>query len=635
MWTDKGSAELAELKQWVAHQYAILGEHRKLHAQKQSIASLLHELLQLDKTPLAALETRILQDRHEEDYTVRTLIFQSQSGVFIPANLYIPAGLGPFPAILNSHGHWDGGKAGDIVQQTAQRLVRAGYVVLCIDAWGAGERGSQGKEEYHGGNLGASLLGIGTSLLALQLIDNKQAVNLLCSLPFVDENRIGAVGASGGGNQTLWITAYDERIKAAVSVVSVGTFEGYLLQRNCVCELLPKGLSVLEAKDVLSSIGPRFVHVLAASKEDIPAFQPAQMLRAYEEARAEQEANGGIPYVSYKLFDEGHHFSIAMQEEALHFFNEKLGVNEAKTKGAYNRTAPEALRATALLDGSFAPLGTVDYVQHRQDQSLTYLKSKVKLSEDLLLTELHQSLAIDENLDIFEVENTWGQTSGWEQSSLTVKGGRTLHALIKNGNSSLPAQLIVPAGGIASVSEEEMASFVQYEGAVVLMDAFGMRAQQTAHMAVLDDGLPMFHSLSRTLLWLGETLMGRWVSDIRIVVNFLRGKRLAPIRLLANRETAVSALCYQALYRDADALALTELPLSLMPQQAHSSSNPLNMAAPIPGILSWGDVSMLRALIDVPITIKLPIDSAGHALTNKQIDDFADWVSVLRNKIAK
>ncbi|KGE13076.1 alpha/beta hydrolase family protein [Sphingobacterium deserti] len=635
MWIDIGAPELAELKHWVDRKYAQLITQRKWKGKRQSMASLLNDLLLLDEMPLATLETAVLRETDHTDYAIRTLVFQSQNGVFLPANLYIPKGVGPFPAILNSHGHWDGGKAGDIVQQMAQRMVRAGYVVLCIDAWGGGERGSQQKEEYHGGNLGAALFDVGTSLLAVQLLDNKQAINLLCSLPFVDTSRIGAVGASGGGNQTLWITAYDERIKAAVPVVSVGTFEGYLLQRNCVCELLPNGLAVLEAKDLLSRIAPRCVHILSATREDIPAFQPSQMLRAYEEAHAEQVNKFGNSYLSYKLFDEGHDFSVAMQAEALDFFNEKFAWPSEGAADTYSRNERATLNARIPLEVHFTLAGTMDYVQDRHEQMRAYLMSKVELVEDVLLTALHKSLNVDDNLAIDHVEHTVSGRAGWSKIILTTSDEQNLHLLTKEGTPSLPTQLILPAMGMASISEEEMVSFTTYEGTVVLMDVFGVRAQQTVPMAALDEDLPAFHSLARTLMWLGETLVGRWVSEIRLVVDFLREKQSAVIQLIANRETTLAALCYQALYRGAAQMKLTELPLSLMPQRTDLATKPLNMAVHIPGIISWGDVSMLRALIDIPVLIQQPIDSAGQAVHGKQIDDLADWTSSLKNKIRK
>ena len=49
------------------------------------------------------------------------------------------------------------------------------------------------------------------------LHDARRALDVLQSLPFVDGERLGAIGHSLGGKQTLFLAAFDERVKAAVS----------------------------------------------------------------------------------------------------------------------------------------------------------------------------------------------------------------------------------------------------------------------------------------------------------------------------------------------------------------------------------------------------------------------------------
>jgi hypothetical protein len=169
--------------------------------------------------PLNIKETGTLR---QQGFTIRKLTFQTRPGVYATANLYVPDGDGPFPGVINMNGHWPEARMSESVQSVAITLAKNGYVCLAIDAFGAGERSTvHGIYEYHGGNLGASLLNVGESLLGFQVSDNMRGVDLLTSLPYVDPQKIGATGASGGGNQTMWVTAMDERIKAAMPVVSV------------------------------------------------------------------------------------------------------------------------------------------------------------------------------------------------------------------------------------------------------------------------------------------------------------------------------------------------------------------------------------------------------------------------------
>jgi len=112
-------------------------------------------------------------------------------------------------------GHWRKGKIDPSgPQPVGHSLAVNGYVCLTIDPWDSGERTTiHGIFEDHGdgNNLGSSLMNIGEPLIGIEISDNMRGVDLLCSLPYVDQANIGATGASGGGNQTMWLASLDER----------------------------------------------------------------------------------------------------------------------------------------------------------------------------------------------------------------------------------------------------------------------------------------------------------------------------------------------------------------------------------------------------------------------------------------
>src|SRR5947209_5277390 len=90
----------------------------------------------------------------------------------------------------------------------------------------------------------------------LPFYDNQRAVDYLVTRSEVDRDRIGITGASGGGNQTMYAGAMDERLKAVVPVCSVGTYQAYLQAACCVCEVLPGALRFTEEGDVLGLVAP-------------------------------------------------------------------------------------------------------------------------------------------------------------------------------------------------------------------------------------------------------------------------------------------------------------------------------------------------------------------------------------------
>ena len=60
-----------------------------------------------EKTPL---RPQVFDEQKHEDYSVAKVYFESLPGFFVTGNLYVPAGPGPFPAVLLPHGHWSYGR---------------------------------------------------------------------------------------------------------------------------------------------------------------------------------------------------------------------------------------------------------------------------------------------------------------------------------------------------------------------------------------------------------------------------------------------------------------------------------------------------------------------------------------------
>ena len=274
-----------------------------------------------NKLPLNVKETGSIKMKN---YVIKNITFQTRPGVFATANLFIPDGPGPFPAVINMLGHWRKGKIDNTgPQAVGHTLATNGYVCLTIDPWGAGERGTKhGIYEYHGANLGASLMNLGEPLLGIQISDNMRGIDLLCSLPVVDTTKIGATGASGGGNQTMWLSAVDKRVKADVPVVSVGSFESYIMESNCICEQLPDGLTFTEEAGIVAlSNAPLLINHKLDSN---PTFFPAEMLRTYANARKIFEMTGRGNNISYHLFDLPHGYEREDREAMLGWFDLQL-----------------------------------------------------------------------------------------------------------------------------------------------------------------------------------------------------------------------------------------------------------------------------------------------------------------------
>jgi hypothetical protein len=171
-----------------------------------------------------------------DGYRVEKLTYESYPGMAVPALLYVPEGIqGRVPGIVSIAGHVYGtGKATEYLQRRNINLVRRGCVVLAYDYIDCGERNTgpdalHGKPYGGGNDHGIRSFSFSTRTpTALEILDGVRALDLLAARPEVDPERLGFTGESGGGNSTYWMAAVDPRVKLAVPVSSVTTFDYWI-----------------------------------------------------------------------------------------------------------------------------------------------------------------------------------------------------------------------------------------------------------------------------------------------------------------------------------------------------------------------------------------------------------------------
>jgi pimeloyl-ACP methyl ester carboxylesterase len=171
------------------------------------------------KVPLDVQYTK--EDRLEK-FTRKKLTYAAEKNDRVPAWLLIPHDLkGKAPAILCLHQTINIGKdePAGLGQQENKRigvhLAERGYVVLCPDYPSFGEYSYDfRKSDYKSGSMKA-------------IWNNMRAVDLLQSLPQVDGKRIGVIGHSLGGHNSMFSAVFDDRIQAIVSNCGFTSFAKY------------------------------------------------------------------------------------------------------------------------------------------------------------------------------------------------------------------------------------------------------------------------------------------------------------------------------------------------------------------------------------------------------------------------
>ena len=262
----------------------------------------------------APLKPRIVDRLPRDGYQIEKLFFQTWPGVTMAAHAYVPEGAGPFPAVLCVHGHWPLAKQEPRVQARCIGLAKLGFFVLAVDAFGAGERGTEpALGEYHGAAVASTLWPTGRALAGVQVYENMRAVDYLQTRAEVAPDRIGITGTSGGGNQTMYAGAWDERFRCVVPVCSVGSYQAYLGAACCMCEVVPSALSYTEEWGILGLIAPRPLLVINATR-DVVQFSVAEAQRTVKRAQGVYKLYGHADRIRQLPIESGHDYNQPMRE---------------------------------------------------------------------------------------------------------------------------------------------------------------------------------------------------------------------------------------------------------------------------------------------------------------------------------
>lgn len=218
-----------------------------------------------DASKKVELDVKVTEEEKTDKFVRRKITFAVEKGDRLPAYLFIPTGLkGKAPAVLCLHPtSRDLGKgvaAGFGPKEDrgyAVHLAERGYVTLAPDYVNMGE---YKFDAYKNGYVSATMKGIWNHM---------RCVDLLQSLPEVDGERIGVIGHSLGGHNSMFVAVFDDRVRCVVSNCGFCSFptymkgnlagwshDGYMPRIKNVYELKPEKMP-FDFTEVVAALAPR------------------------------------------------------------------------------------------------------------------------------------------------------------------------------------------------------------------------------------------------------------------------------------------------------------------------------------------------------------------------------------------
>ncbi|MFN3420934.1 MAG: acetylxylan esterase [Armatimonadota bacterium] len=256
----------------------------------------------LPKTPL---NPRRIVCYEDEDVIVERVALETFPNFYLTGNLYRPKkGNPPYPAVLHPHGHvpQPEGRLYERERIRAMAMAKLGFVVFAYDMVGYGDQFQvvhRAPETPHEHLWAISKGGV-------QTWNSIRVLDFLLSLPEVDKKRVGCCGSSGGGTQTFFLAAVDDRLALAVPTKMVSAH----MQGGCICE------------------NPPLLRVDTCNPEIVALFAPKPMLLISDDGDWTKETpKYEFPFVRsiYRLlnaedrcanahFSEGHDFARGSRE---------------------------------------------------------------------------------------------------------------------------------------------------------------------------------------------------------------------------------------------------------------------------------------------------------------------------------
>ena len=586
------------------------------------------------------LKPQMLGKLQRDGYRIEKVIFQTMPDVWMTANAYVPELPGKLPAVLCVHGHWRGAKQDPNVAARCHGLAKLGFFVLAVDAFGAGERGlGKALGEYHGEMVAATLWPIGRPLSGLQVYENQRAVDYLLTRPEVDGARLGITGASGGGNQTMYAGAWDERFKAVVPVCSVGNYQAYLGAACCMCEVVPGALEFTEEWGVLSLTAPRALMVINATR-DAFQFSVGEAKKSLAFVEPVYRLHSRQESVRHTIFESPHAYNQPMREAMYGWMTWHLkgkGDGSPIPEPAIPTEDPETLRClpgeTRADDWMTIPkfaareggklLNAVDAPTSAAAWQEMADGLKRQLDQDVLGGT--EPKPASQRSPAFPKSRASG-TSPTQTIEFETEPGIRLSATRTVGKAPQRAGTVIVLSleGATKLPDNELAMAVHESGRTVV--SLELRATGTHAYPRDKIGRAPDHNTAEWSLWLGRPLLGQWVLDLRAALNALDADADLPgdLTVVGVGPAGVVALCAAALDSRIQQVVTVGSLASYISDTPYENQRLGIMA---PGVVrDVGDIQHLAALIAPrKLMIAGGVNGAGQALDEAALEQQFDF----------
>lgn len=494
-----------------------------------------------EKTPLNAKVTGIVK---KDGYRIEKIVYESIPNLYVTACMFIPDGIkgkNKRPAIIQVSGHGFQAFRSAGTQRQIYNLVRKGFIVFAIDPLGQGERIQYWDDEKKASKLGASPVSehsyfgnqmfiSGISPIRYFTWDGIRAIDYLVSRKEVDSERLGIYGCSGGGTQTTFISALDERIKAAVPGCYITGFRRLLesIGPQDAEQNIYQGIKYgITHADLLELRAPKPL-LISSTTRDYFGIQGA--IESYQEVKMAYKAFGNEDNAGQVIDDSGHGFGKNILE-IYAFFQKVLELPGNSKEESFEGFKPEDLQVTPTGQLSTSLGGETAFSINKKEAQV--LISKIKDSRNNINEHLAKvpvkakelSGFINPQGDLKPVFRGRYQRDEYSVEMYALQGEENyiipLLLFVPKTGSKFPGVIYInPKGKIADASAGGRIEQLVKKGYLVVAPDLIGTGEVAPDNKDGSDYIPNYISILT-----GRSIVGIQAGDVVRVVNFLKNRK--------------------------------------------------------------------------------------------------------------
>ena len=557
------------------------------------------------------LNVRVVGKKELADCNVELILFDSRPNYPVSAAVYLPKKLEEKnPAILLLCGHALDGKACVTYQTAGRSMASQGYIVICPDPFGQGERLQYNTPEINNVNehnvINRRLLPMGDHTGNWRAWDGIRAVDYLVSRDDVDTSRIGVTGNSGGGTMTSIVNALEDRFSAACPNCYITRWH-----RNIENELPVDAEQIVpgaaadggDMADLLLAVAPRPISINGQAND---FFDIRGTKEVYEEVKHVYTLLGYPERVRINVGPVSHGFSPHLREAAYTFFKDFYGTKGEPVDTKETMLSENEMYCTPNGKTIFLPETVTIHDLIREELEATVANRKavskdeaVKIAKEILHIDEIKCPTYRQLRDHGPKFNNRYARYGLELDPAMVT---TMVCAASTGYFKLApeecVELYVPhQDSVAeldnrTVSEKQELFGIDYRG---VGESTPDGCDQDATRKFFANYKYDYHYASASLL-MNESYLGDRVRDVLGAIELLNAYGAKKIKLTCSGIGRIPAL-FAALLTDKDVQYIPDLPLEGLYNQVCDTAGSIPQSMIPEGLLKYTDFPELERLV--------------------------------------